>query len=271
MILEKTVELIKSIYKYHKIIPPKINRVIIGLGYTGVELVAYAYEPFLGLAYTLPSIIRETSCSKINFAGNLTNMKLNQLLEWSYAAPNIKKIIGIATLNAMSQHVLKVKNPYEEIKEDLLEYLKIKEDSKVTFIGQIGPLIKQASKYTQKIIIIEDSQNISKSFKRFPCFNDLNQLKEDDLKTDILFCTGTTLINNTLETILKRYQRKAKKIILIGPTASMLPDILFDQGVDIVGGMQVRDVDATIHVIQQAGGTKLFKAYCKKYNFVNLL
>jgi hypothetical protein len=53
MIIEKTVELVKKIYKYHKIVAPKVTKVVIGLGYTGVEVSAYCYEPFLGLAYTL--------------------------------------------------------------------------------------------------------------------------------------------------------------------------------------------------------------------------
>ena len=54
MILENTVKLVLDIYKYHKIIPPRVSKVVIGLGYTGVELEALAYDPFLGLASTLP-------------------------------------------------------------------------------------------------------------------------------------------------------------------------------------------------------------------------
>ncbi|MFW9827265.1 MAG: hypothetical protein ACFFEY_06740 [Candidatus Thorarchaeota archaeon] len=34
-----------------------MTKVVIGLGYTGVEVTGYAYEPFLGLASTLPNII----------------------------------------------------------------------------------------------------------------------------------------------------------------------------------------------------------------------
>ena len=113
MILEKSVELIKQIYKIHKIVPPKVTKVVIGLGYTGVEVSAYAYEPFLGLASTLQSIIRKTDCSKIEFAGELTNFPLDKFLNWSFAAPSLEKIIGIATLNSVSQHILQIMNPYK--------------------------------------------------------------------------------------------------------------------------------------------------------------
>ena len=265
MILEKTVELVKSIYKYHRIIPPKVSRIVIGLGYTGVELLALAHDPFLGLAYTLTDIIKNTTCTKISFAGNITKRPLKELLEWSYEPPNLKKIIGIATLNAMSQHILEIINPYKKIEGDLINHLNINENSKIIFIGQIKPLIRKASKITNFITIIEKSLPESAAFREFKFKTHINQLKEEELATDILFCTGTALINNTIEEILQKFKRKARKIIVIGPTASMLPDILFDYGVDIVAGMKILDSDAALKVLQEGGGTKIFKQHGMKY------
>jgi uncharacterized protein (DUF4213/DUF364 family) len=268
MILEKTVELVKSIYKYHKIIPPKVNRVVIGLGYTGVELFALSYSPFLGLAYTLKSEIKSNTCTKLNLAGKITNKSLTELLDWSYGAPSLQKIIGIATLNAMSQHILEIINPYQKLEEELMEHLKIYEDSKVIFIGQIKPLIQKISKVTEAITIVENNISERTSFKKFTIINDINQLKEEQLNVNILFCTGTALINNTMEEILRKFKKRAQQIVVIGPTASMLPDILFDHGVEIVAGMKIIDSDATIKVLQEAGGTKMFKQYGMKYSLI---
>ena len=265
MILEKTVDLIRSIYRYHRIIPPKINRVVVGLGYTGVEIFALSFDPFLGLAYTLPNVIKNFNCSKIDFAGSLTEKKIEEILGWAYAAPSLKKIIGIATLNALSQHILEILNPYKMLKVDLIEYLKINKDTKVTFIGQIKPLIQKISKITKSITIIENAILESSSFKEFKIKSNINQLEEKDFITDILFCTGTTLINNTMENILQGFKRKAKHIIVIGPTASMIPDIMFDFGVHIVGGMKILNADATLKILQEGGGTKIFKQYGMKY------
>ena len=64
------------------------------------------------------------------------------------------------------------------------------------------------------------------------------------------------------------FRKQAKLIVLIGHTISFLPDILFDKGVDIVGGMNMIDSESTIKVLQEGGGTKLFKKYGRKYNFV---
>jgi len=268
MIIEKTLDIIKQIYKIHKIIPPKITKVVIGLGYTGVEVSAYAYEPFLGLASTLPGIIKATNCSKIKFAGELTNKPLSELLSWSLKTPSLERIIGIATLNGVSQHILKIINPYKNLEGRLLEKLNINDDTKVTFIGLIKPLIKKVNKITQLITIVEDTLPSSLEFNHLNLKKNINELEEREIFTDVLICTGSSLINNTLESILEKYKRKAHKIILVGPTASMIPDILFDYGIDIIGGMEIIDPEATLQILQEGGGTKLFKKYGKKYYLV---
>jgi len=268
MILESTVKLVLDIYKYHKIIPPRVSKVVIGLGYTGVELEALAYDPFLGLAATLPAIIQSTNCTKIDFAGNLTNKSFKELMSWSYQPPSLERIIGIATLNAASQHILAVKSPYKEIEGDLVDFLKIKKDTKILFIGFMKPMIKKILNRTKFINIIDNNPLIKSSYQNIPILNDIDDLKESDLSGDILFCTGTSLINNTLEQILAVFRKKAKCIVLIGPTISFLPDILFDKGVDIVGGMTFSDSESTVKVLQEGGGTKYFKNFGRKYNFI---
>jgi uncharacterized protein (DUF4213/DUF364 family) len=268
MILEKTIDLIKQIYKIHKIIPPKITKVVIGLGYTGVEVTAYGHEPFLGLASTLSSIVNKSDCSKIEFAGSITNFHLSEVLNWAIAPPSIKKIIGIATLNGVSQHILRILNPYKKLEGNLLDFLEIDENTSITFIGLIKPLIREVRKKTQSITLTEDTIPIPPEFESYKNKRDINQIEIKDLSIDILFCTGTALINDTIERILEIFKNKARKIIMIGPSVSIIPDILFDYGVDIVGGMEIYDSIATIKILQEGGGTKFFKNYGKKYNLI---
>ncbi|TFG10101.1 MAG: hypothetical protein EU535_08540 [Promethearchaeota archaeon] len=268
MILEKTVKVLEQIYNYHKIVLPRHTNVVIGLGYTAVEVASFTHGKFLGLAYTLQELIKSSGCTKIHSAGSLVDKPLEELLHWTYGSPSLQKIIGVATLNAASQYVLTIKNPYHNLEEPLEEYFKIKGDTRITFIGQINPLIRQFSKITKEITIIERKKHISESFLKFNCKHDITELKESEIETDVLICTGTTLVNDTLEDILKLYRKNARYIALIGPSASMIPDILFDYGVDLVGGMTITDTEPVLRIIQEAGGTKLFKQYGKKYNLV---
>lgn len=270
MILEKTVEFIKQIYKIHEIVPPKISKVVIGLGYTGVEVSAYTLEPILGLASTLPSVINSVNCSKIKFAGNLINKKLLELLEWSYLTPSLKKIIGIATVNAVSQHILRIKNPYSKLIGDPFDFLEINQDTSITIIGLMKPLIQKLRKKTVNITLVEDTISTPKEFSEFNFRTNIDELEKEEISTDILFCTGTSLINNTIEKILNLFKNKARKTIVMGPSVGLLPDILFDYGVDIVGGMEITNSEETLKILQEGGGTKLFKKFGKKYNLIKI-
>lgn len=268
MILEKTVELINQIYKVHRIIPPKPDRIVLGLGYSGVELSTFSHGTFLGVAYTLPDLVRSKACGKLQNSGSLTDLKLQELLKWAYSPPSLQKIIGVATLNAFSQYILKVINPYEKMKEDLIDSLHLNEESKIFFIGMIKPMIRRIGKITKNITIIENRIPNSPEFEKFAFKTSIEQLNGMDLRTDALFITGTALLNNTIDAILEKFKHKAKKIMLIGPTASMIPDILFDRGVDVVAGMYMKEPDAVVRIIQEGGGTMNFKKFGKKYSLV---
>jgi len=111
------------------------------------------------------------------------------------------------------------------------------------------PMIRKILNKTKFINIIDNNPLIKGSYQNIPILNDIDDLNESDLFVDILFCTGTSLINNTLERILSVFRKKAKCIVLIGPTISFLPDILFDKGVDIVGGMAISDSEATLKIL----------------------
>ena len=268
MILEKTAELIKQIYRYHKIILPQVAKIIIGLKFVAVELVTFAYDPFLGLAYTLPNIAKKIEVSKPVLKEYQDEKSLEILLEWVNNPPSLKRTIGAATINALSQHILEIINPYKKIQGDILDYLKIKNNTRITFVGQIAPMIEKLGKITNSILIIEDNPSISGKFKDFSVKNSIYNLSENDKSTDFLFCTGSSLVNNTLEKIIEFFKRSARKIVVIGPSASLIPDVLFDYGVDIVGGMKILDHKSTIKVIQEGGGTKQFKNYGLKYNLI---
>jgi uncharacterized protein (DUF4213/DUF364 family) len=67
-----------------------------------------------------------------------------------------------------------------------------------------------------------------------------------------VFFTGVTLVNHTLEGILKQARQDAE-IAVIGPTASMLPEALFARGVRVVGGVWVIKPDELLDALAAAG------------------
>lgn len=267
MIINSTLKITaqKLFKKYNP--KPSVSRVVIGIGYTGVELLI-ENNSYLGVAYTLPDVLSDKECTKIDFAGILTEKPVSDLLQWSLEPPSIRKIVGIATLNAVSQYLLMKDESYESLEEDLFHYLRVDNGSSITFIGLIKPMIRRLSKTTKKITIIEKNLELGPFFKQFTLARNIKELNEEELRTDILICTGTALINGTLDHILDVYRHHADFIALIGPTASLLPDFLFDNGVDLVGGMFFNNPAASLRILQEGGGTKFFKKYGRKYNLI---
>ena len=79
-----------------------------------------------------------------------------------------------------------------------------------------------------------------------------DQSEETIAAADVLIVTGVTLVNHTLEDILK-VARQDAEIAVIGPTASMLPDALFARGVRVVGGVWVKKPDELLDVLAAGG------------------
>lgn len=73
-------------------------------------------------------------------------------------------------------------------------------------------------------------------------------------KCDVVAISGTTLINHTLENILKFCRTDAFKVML-GASTPMLP-LLFDYGLDVLSGSKIIDADAATTSISQGATFK---------------
>lgn len=83
-------------------------------------------------------------------------------------------------------------------------------------------------------------------------------------EADLLVITGVTILNDTLPGILAMAKKDAE-ILVVGPTASMLPDCLFSKGVTMLGGIQVTKADALLDIISEGGsGYHFFGKYAER-------
>ena len=57
-------------------------------------------------------------------------------------------------------------------------------------------------------------------------------------EADLLVITGVTILNDTLPGILAM-AKKGCGILVVGPTASMLPDCLFSKAFTMLGGIRL--------------------------------
>jgi uncharacterized protein (DUF4213/DUF364 family) len=59
-------------------------------------------------------------------------------------------------------------------------------------------------------------------------------------------------LNNSLEGLLAMIKKDAR-VLITGPTVSMLPDAFFEKGVTMLGGVIVTKPDEVLNVISEAG------------------
>ncbi len=233
------------------------ERVVIGLGYTGVKL----STGHVGVCATPLNEILIEDCGVVKKAGSLSNQNIFALMEMAKSWDMGEAAVGIAAINAVSQIALERSKEEFEFKEgNLLDFLEIREDEEVAMIGKIDPFIPFLKKKTKKLYLFErDVTRRKDALPDFACEQYLPNSK-------IVIVTGVTVMNKTIGRILE-LTRNAKFIALVGPTASMYPAPFFKRGVSMMSGIITKNPDLLIRVIEEGGGTREFK---KAVEFVNI-
>jgi len=106
----------------------------------------------------------------------------------------------------------------------------------IGMVGLFSGLVNTIRKAGAELVIIEKRERLAEKYHDIPITTDITRLAGC---TKIL-CTGTTVLNNSLDDILQHCSPDAF-ISVVGPTAGYFPDPLFACGVDVVGGRVVKD------------------------------
>ncbi len=153
--------------------------------------------------------------------------------------------LALGAFNALSQHLMKQAafDPAAVDKRD-------NSDASAAHIGMVGffgPLIERYLAQGKKITVIE------KQPERVPLDLGLTVFTTPEAlaQCDTVLCTASTLINNTIESIVQAAGDPAK-INLIGPSASGLPDLMFALGIHSTGGLII-DRPAELKQAVEAG------------------
>ena len=231
--------------------------------YTGVVL----STGHAGMSYTPVQEIPEAVCcprshAKMPQAGNLLNFPVTDLMEYALDDNVLKASVGIATINALSAILLEDDHcPYKPSAfGNALDLIQITGEDTVVMVGAFPPFIKRIQEITKKLFVIEKNpRSVGKgdSVEIEP----EARLQEIIPTGTVLIITGVTLVNHTLEPIL-RLARNARDIVVVGPTASVYPEPLFKRGVTVLGGVRITDTSKMIHLIGEAGSGYDFFEQC---------
>jgi uncharacterized protein (DUF4213/DUF364 family) len=88
--------------------------------------------------------------------------------------------------------------------------------------------------------------------EELPFFRPAEQAGSVVPDADVLLITGTTLINDTLEGLL-RLAKPTTRVTMVGPTVSLLPDAFLRRGADILGTVRITAPDEFLEVLAEGG------------------
>jgi len=148
------------------------------------------------------------------------------------------RALAIGAWNALSQHLIRRANfkcPERGVTTDF----KPQPGERVGMVGYFCPIIDRLVEQGVKVLVIERQPARVPEREHVELSENLEALADCRL----VYCTASTLINDSLEEVLNCCA-SAEAIDLIGPSGSGLPDVLFEHGIHAVGGVSFGDVDA---------------------------
>ena len=138
-----------------------------------------------------------------------------------------------------------------EINKDAQDAIRMPVETSVAVVGAFAPVLRTLKRRGGTWWVIEQDPRTLKG-EEVQHYTPAKESDEIIQRADVLIITGVTLVNHTLDAILS-LARPGAEIVLMGPTAGLLPDPLFERGVRLVGGVWVRKSDRLLDVLAAGG------------------
>ncbi|MDD4402577.1 MAG: DUF364 domain-containing protein, partial [Desulfitobacteriaceae bacterium] len=247
-ILERTICRIKELLgeQFEEI---TVTRAVLGLFFSGVKL----STGYGGLCFTPIKEIPEAVCCPSSarampLSGKLSGRGVQEYLNDIFGSNILKRTLGIAVLNALSTAYLDLPEgekyesadgqKYEILKgQDAFDLLELKQGQKTVVVGALVPILKRLLKEKQDFTVLEmDSRTLKGA--ELDHYAPATAALQYIPGADSLVITGATILNNSLEGLLAMSKKEAR-VLVTGPTVSMLPDAFFEKGVTMLGGVIV--------------------------------
>ena len=146
-----------------------------------------------------------------------------------------QRALGLAAINAISQHVMLQREDIPAMPENL-DLLATGPQARVGMVGYFGRLVEPLMQRGIPVTVIELDSALIRKEPGLEVTLDATRLEG----CNQVIISGTTLLNHSLDRMLEHCTH-AQHVYLLGPSASCLPEALFDAGVTLVGGFKVTD------------------------------
>jgi uncharacterized protein (DUF4213/DUF364 family) len=176
------------------------------------------------------------------------------LAEEALSDHGIRRAIGIAAMNALADTCWRRRpHPETELRFgiDAFDATEIRPGDKVVVVGAFVPFLRQLKRRHQPFLVLEQDPATLKP-EELPFFRPAEQASSVVPEADVLLITGTTLINDTLEELL-RLAKPTARVTMVGPTVSLLPDAFLRRGADILGTVRITAPNEFLETLAEGG------------------
>ncbi len=167
--------------------------------------------------------------------GMLRGKQAAELIEYARSDGLLEASIGMATINSLidvDEDKCVEKNAFDILAEK-------GENKDIAIVGHF-PWVSRLKKIARRFFVIEQN----------PQEGDFPEDASEEIlpDVDVVGLTGTAFINHTVEKLLDLC--RGKFIVMVGPTSPLSP-VLFDYGINVIGGSIVVDVNKTVSSITE--------------------
>jgi uncharacterized protein len=266
MILDETYNFLQTRYS-DQISNLKIEEVRMGAHLTAVRLSDNSY----GVASTMSD--NQDYCVKCNRDfGDFTptkvaGQKVTFLFETTKKS-NIIDTLRIAVLNAISSTILSNGNYKIVENADPIDLIDLNSKKTITIVGAFQSYIQKISAANNQLFVLELNKDafIDEHRRYYVPADEYNRVLPE---SDIVIITGLTLVNNTIDGLLAAIS-PGTKVIVTGPSSSLVPDVLFQNKVSIIGATRILNPELLFPIVSEFGaGFHLFKYCAQKICILN--
>lgn len=154
-----------------------------------------------------------------------------------FASPDpAARALGLAAVNALTRHLLDRAGFAPDPAADAFGSIGAAPGGRLGMIGFFPPLVRRAREQGIALTVLELKGELVREEPGLTVTLDPGRLAG----CDAVVSTSTVLLNDTLDGVLAA-ARGARELVVVGPSASFVPDALFARGVTATGGAWVRD------------------------------
>lgn len=258
MIADQTYNLLKTRY-YDRIENLTVDEVRIGLFMTAVRL----SDGSSGVSSSCGYSYQSCANSDRDF-GEFTPLKIRgrraiDILESKKNIPTVACMRN-AVLSAISSGIVSSGNYNIVENTDPIQLLDLDSPKKICIVGAFHSYIRKIAETKNSLRVLELSEDhFAPEHRHF--FAAADDYKEILPESNVVIITGQTLVNNTIDDLLSVIS-EGTYVILSGPSSSLIPDVLFENKVSVIGSTRITKPELLLDLVSEgAGGYHLFE-YC---------